>query len=51
MDPKSFDELMKQRHSVRYFQQKEIPLNTLKEIMSTALHSLLGVIVNLGVYI
>ena len=39
MDPKSFDGLMKQRHSVRYFQQKEIPLNTLKEIMSTALHS------------
>ena len=39
MDPKSFDELMKQRHSVRYFQQKEIPSSTLKEIMSTALHS------------
>ena len=39
MDPKSFDELMKQRHSVRYFQQKEIPSSTLKEIMSTALNS------------
>ena len=39
MDPKSFDELMKQRHSVRYFQQKEVPLDTLKEIMSTALRS------------
>lgn len=39
MDPKSFDELMKQRHSVRYFQQKEIPQNVLKEILSTALQS------------
>lgn len=39
MDPKSFVELMKQRHSVRLFQQKEIPQNTLKEIMSTALQS------------
>ena len=39
MDAKSFDELMKQRHSVRYFQSKEIPSSILKEIMSTALHS------------
>ena len=29
MDPKSFDQLMKQRHSVRYFQSKEIPEQTL----------------------
>ncbi len=34
MDPKSFDQLMKQRHSVRYFQSKEIPEQTLKEIMA-----------------
>ena len=39
MDPKSFDQLMKQRHSVRYFQSKEIPEQTLKEIMATSLHS------------
>ena len=39
MDPKSCDKLRKRRHSVRYFQQKEIPSSTLKEIMSTALHS------------
>ena len=39
MDPKSFDELMKQRHSARYFQKKEIPENILKQIMSTALQS------------
>ena len=39
MDPKAFNELMEQRHSVRYFQSKEIPDQTLKEIMSTALKS------------
>lgn len=39
MEAKSFDELMKQRHSVRYFQPKEIPEQTLKEIMGTALQS------------
>jgi len=39
MDPKAFNELMEKRHSVRYFQQKEIPEQTLKEIMATALKS------------
>ena len=39
MDAKHFDELMKARHSVRYFQKKEIPENTLKEIITTALKS------------
>ena len=35
----SFKELMKQRHSVRFFQKKEIQENTLKDIISTALNS------------
>ena len=39
MDAKHFDELMKARHSVRYFQKKEIPESTLKEIITTALNS------------
>ena len=39
MDAKQFDELMKARHSVRYFQKKEIPENTLKQIMTTALQA------------
>ena len=30
MDAKHFDELMKERHSARYFQNKEIPEDTLK---------------------
>ena len=37
MDSKQFEELMKARHSVRYFQKKEIPENTLKQIITTAL--------------
>ena len=38
MDSKfDFKELMKQRHSVRYFLSKPIPEETLKEIMSTSL--------------
>ena len=39
MDSNKFNELMKERHSVRKFQKKEIPENTLKEIMSTSLLS------------
>ena len=39
MDAKSFDNLMKLRHSVRFFEAKEIPSQTPKEIMSTALQS------------
>ena len=39
MDAKQFDELMKARHSVRYFQKKEIPENTLKQIITTALRA------------
>ena len=39
MDAKKFDELMKARHSVRYFQKKEIPENTLKQIITTALQT------------
>ena len=39
MDAKKFDELMTARHSVRYFQKKEIPEKTLKEILGTALKS------------
>ena len=39
MDAKHFDELMTARHSVRYFQKKEIPEKTLKEIIGTALKS------------
>ena len=38
MDQKScFNELMKQRHSSRYFQSKEIPEEVLKQIISTSL--------------
>ena len=40
MDAKHFEELMKARHSVRYFQKKEIPENTLKQIITTALQAL-----------
>ncbi len=50
MDGKQFDELMKARHSVRYFQNKEIPENTLKMIITTALQLLLGVIVKHGIF-
>ena len=39
MDAKHFDELMKERHSARYFQNKEIPEDTLKQIIKTALQS------------
>jgi len=39
MDAKHFEELMKARHSVRYFQKKEIPENTLKQIITTALQA------------
>ena len=39
MDAKKFDELMKARHSVRCFQKKEIPENTLKQIITTALQT------------
>ena len=39
MEAKQFDELMKARHSVRYFQNKEIPENTLKMIITTALQA------------
>ena len=39
MNHKQFDELMRQRHSVRFFQPKEIPEQTLKEIMATSLNS------------
>ena len=39
MDAKQFEDLMKARHSVRYFQKKEIPENTLKQIMATALNA------------
>ena len=39
MDAKQFDELMKERHSVRYFQKKEIPENILKQIITTALQT------------
>ena len=39
MDSNKFNELMKERHSVRKFQKKEIPEKTLKEIMSTSLLS------------
>ena len=35
----NFKELMKQRHSARKFQQKEIPEETLKSIITTALDS------------
>ena len=34
-----FNELMKERHSVRKFQKKEIPENILKEIISISLLS------------
>ena len=38
MDSKfDFKELMKQRHSARYFLSKPIPEEILKEIMSTSL--------------
>ena len=33
----NFKELMKARHSARYFLSKEIPENILKEIISTSL--------------
>ena len=33
MDSNKFNELMKERYSVRKFQKKEIPEKTLKEIM------------------
>ena len=33
-----FDELMKERHAARDFQKKEIPEETLKEIIKTALN-------------
>ena len=33
----SFTEIMKQRHSTRYFLSKPIPKETLKEIVSTSL--------------
>ena len=40
MDSKyKFKELMKERHSVRKFQKKEIPENILKEIISISLLS------------
>ena len=39
MDAKHFEELMKARHSVRYFQKKEIPEDTLKQIISIALQA------------
>jgi len=39
MDAKQFEDLMKARHSVRYFQKKEIPENTLKQIITTALQA------------
>ena len=39
MEPQAFDKLMKERHSVRKFQSKEIPEKTLKEIMATSLQS------------
>ena len=35
----NFKELMKERHSSRYFQSKEIPKEVLKEIISTSLLS------------
>ena len=35
----NFSELMKQRHSARKFQSKEIPEETLKSIITTALDS------------
>jgi len=35
----TFKEIMKQRHSVRFFQKKEIPQDTLKDIISTALNT------------
>ena len=35
----NFKELMKERHSARYFQSKEIPKDVLKEIISTSLLS------------
>ena len=39
MNAKQFEELMKARHSVRYYQKKEIPENTLKQIITTALQA------------
>ena len=39
MDAENFEKLMKERHSVRYFQKKEIPQETLKKIISLALNS------------
>ena len=51
MDQKScFNELMKQRHSSRYFQSKEIPEEILKQIISTSLKLLHGAMLNLGIY-
>ena len=41
---------MDERHSVRLIQKKEIPQETLKSIISTALDSLLGVTVNHGIF-
>ena len=39
MESKYFDDLMKSRHSTRYFQKKEIPEETLKQIISTSLQA------------
>ena len=39
MEAKHFEEWMKARHSVRYFQKKEIPEDTLKQIISIALQA------------
>ena len=39
MNAENFEKLMTERHSVRYFQKKEIPLETLKKILSVALKS------------
>ena len=39
MNAENFEKLMNERHSVRYFQKKEIPQDTLKKIISLALKS------------
>ena len=39
MDAENFEKFMNERHSVRYFQKKEIPQDTLKKIISLALKS------------
>ena len=39
MDSESFKKIMKERHSVRYFQKKEIPENILKQIITNPLQT------------